>query len=58
MIEKPDPKKTALLIIDPHNDFLSSGGVVWDEVGNGVKETKVVEHLVELRNIRKGETRV
>jgi nicotinamidase-related amidase len=41
-------KKTVLLIIDPQNDFLSEGGVVWDLVGKGVKETNVVEHLVEL----------
>lgn len=45
-----DPKKTALLFIDPQNDFLSEGGVVWDLVGKGVRETKVVEHLVGLRN--------
>lgn len=42
-----NPKNTALLIIDPQNDFLSEGGVVWDLVGKGVKETKVVENLVE-----------
>ena len=41
---------TVLLLIDPQNDFLSEGGVMWDVVGEGVKKTKVVEHLVELRN--------
>ncbi|MCH8065814.1 MAG: cysteine hydrolase [Chloroflexi bacterium] len=45
-----DLSRTALLIIDPQNDFLSEGGVGWDLVGEGVKNTKVVEHLVELRN--------
>ncbi|WP_406658315.1 cysteine hydrolase [Methanolobus sp. ZRKC2] len=44
-----DLKKTALIIVDPQNDFLSEEGVVWDLVGEGVKETKVVEHLVELK---------
>ena len=48
-----DLKKTALLIIDPQNDFLSEGGVAWDLVGKGVKETKVVEHLIELRKMAK-----
>ena len=48
-----DPSRTALLIIDPQNDFLSEGGVVWDLVGEGVKNTKVVEHLIELRNAAK-----
>jgi hypothetical protein len=35
-----DPRKTALLIVDPYNDFLSEGGKLWplikavaDEVG-------------------------
>jgi len=49
MSSKIDRNKTALLIIDPQNDFLSEGGVVWDLVGKGVKDTKVVENLVELK---------
>ncbi|MDX1534124.1 MAG: cysteine hydrolase [Thermoplasmata archaeon] len=51
-----DPLKeghTAVLITDPQNDFLSEGGVVWDLVGEGVKETKVVEHLVAIREAAK-----
>jgi nicotinamidase-related amidase len=28
-----DLRKTAVLIIDPQNDFLSEGGAVWDLVG-------------------------
>ena len=44
-----DLSRTALLIIDPQNDFLSEGGVGWELVGEGVKNTKVVEHRVELR---------
>lgn len=50
MSDKLDPKTTALLIIDPQNDFLSEGGAVWDLVGKGVKETKVVELLVQLKH--------
>ncbi len=49
-MEQLDPARTAVLIIDPQNDFLAEGGVVWDLVGKGVKETRVVEHLVDLRN--------
>ena len=41
---------TALLIVDPQNDFLSEGGIMWDVVGERVKNTRVVAHLVELRN--------
>ncbi|AKB25571.1 Isochorismatase [Methanosarcina sp. MTP4] len=42
-----------MLIIDPQNDFLSEGGVVWDLVGEGVKENHVVEHLVQLKQTAK-----
>lgn len=48
-----DRSRTAVLIIDPQNDFLSEGGVAWPLVGDGVKNTKVVEHLVELRSAAK-----
>ncbi len=50
---KLDRSRTALLIIDPQNDFLSEGGVAWPLVGDGVKNTKVVEHLVDLRSAAK-----
>jgi nicotinamidase-related amidase len=53
ILSKLDLTKTALLIVDPQNDFLSEGGVVWDLVGKGVKETQVVEHLVELKKTAK-----
>lgn len=43
-----DPKSTALVIIDPQNDFLSEGGVVWDLVGEQVVARKVVEKLTSL----------
>ena len=39
-----NPKSTALVIVDPQNDFLSEGGVVWDLVGK-----QVVEHIVPAR---------
>lgn len=48
-----DPAKTGVLIVDPQNDFLSEGGAVWDLVGEGVNETKVLEHLVDLRKAAK-----
>ena len=43
-----DPGTTALVIIDPQNDFLSEGGVVWDLVGEGVVENQVVDKLKSL----------
>lgn len=46
-----DLKRTALVIIDPQNDFRSEGGAVWDLVGDIVKENQVVPHLVQLRQV-------
>ena len=43
-----DPKTTALVIIDPQNDFLSEGGVVWDLVGDLVVKNQVVDRLSSL----------
>ena len=40
-----DSKSTALVVIDPQNDFLSDGGVVWDLVGEGVVKNRVVDKL-------------
>ncbi len=39
---------TAVLIIDPQNDFLSEKGVVWQLVGESVKENRTVEHIEDL----------
>ena len=39
------PERTALLVIDPVNDFLSEGGAGWDLVKNTVRKHDVVGHL-------------
>ena len=39
------PERTALLVIDPVNDFLSEGGAGWDLVKHTVKLHDVVGHL-------------
>ena len=44
-MEKVDPRITALVIIDPQNDFLSEEGVVWDLVGDLVVKNQVVDKL-------------
>lgn len=49
-----NPKATALVIIDPQNDFLSEGGVVWDLVGELVVKNKVVDRLKALIAKAKG----
>jgi nicotinamidase-related amidase len=39
------PNRTALLLIDPVNDFLSEGGAAWDLTKNTVKMNNVVENI-------------
>ncbi|MBW3624334.1 MAG: cysteine hydrolase [Armatimonadetes bacterium] len=39
------PDRTALLVIDPVNDFLSEGGAAWEMTQTTVKMVDVVSHL-------------
>ena len=43
-----DRNNTALVIIDPQNDFLSPQGVAWGVVGESVTENKTVENIDSL----------
>ncbi len=45
---KVDPYRTALVITDPQNDFLSPKGVTWGVVGKSVTENKTVENIDKL----------
>ena len=42
------PGKTALVITDPQNDFLSPDGVTWGVVGKSVEENRTVENIESL----------
>ncbi|CAB9499614.1 Isochorismatase family [Seminavis robusta] len=42
---KFDPSTTALVVIDPQNDFLSENGVAWGVVGESVVENNVVDNI-------------
>ncbi len=43
-----DPDRTALLVIDPVNDFLSEGGAAWELTKSTVTKHDVVGHLRQL----------
>ncbi len=43
-----DPVRTALVITDPQNDFLSPEGVTWGVVGESVTENNTVENIEAL----------
>lgn len=40
--------RTALVITDPQNDFLSEDGVAWGVVGESVKRNHTIEHIDQL----------
>jgi len=39
------PDRTALLLVDPYNDFLSDGGKVWPRVKDVAEEVDLLNHL-------------
>ena len=47
------PSNTALVVIDPQNDFLSPDGVTWGVDGKNVKENNTVENIDNLFKIAK-----
>ena len=42
------PGRTALVVTDPQNDFLSPDGVTWGVVGRNVEENRTVENIEAL----------
>lgn len=50
--KSPYPKgNTALIVVDPFNDFLSKGGLAWPLVKANVKQLRMIEHAESLLNI-------
>ncbi len=43
-----EPGRTAIVITDPQNDFLSPDGVTWGVVGKSVTANKTVENIETL----------
>ena len=50
---------TALLVIDPYNDFISEGGKIWDRMRGVAEANKCVPHMLQVLNAaRKAKLRV
>jgi nicotinamidase-related amidase len=50
---------TALLVIDPYNDFISEGGKLWDHIRAVAEANDCVAHMLQILNAaRKAELRV
>ena len=43
-----DKQHTALLVIDPYNDFISEGGKVWDRLQAVAEANRCVPHMVQV----------
>jgi nicotinamidase-related amidase len=40
-----DPSTTAILLVDPYNDFISEGGKLWPRVKAVAEEVQLLDHL-------------
>lgn len=45
-----DKDVTALLIIDPYNDFISEGGKIWDRIKNVAEANNCVPNMADVMN--------
>ena len=54
-----DKAVTALLVIDPYNDFISEGGKLWDRLKTVAEVNHCVPHMLQVLNAaRNAELRV
>jgi ureidoacrylate peracid hydrolase len=45
-----DQTLTALLVIDPYNDFISEGGKIWDRLKGVAEANQCIPHMVQVLN--------
>ena len=56
---KFDKEITALVVIDPYNDFISEGGKVWDRLKGVAEANRCIPHMLQVLNAaRNAELRV
>src|SRR6201996_527992 len=54
-----DKEITALLVIDPYNDFISEGGKIWDRIRAIAEANDCVPHMLQVLNAaRKANLRI
>ena len=47
---KFEKESTALLVIDPYNDFISVGGKIWDRIKNVAEANNCVPNMLDVMN--------
>ena len=50
MAEVYDREITALLVIDPYNDFISEGGKIWHRIRAVAEANNCVPHMLQVLN--------
>jgi ureidoacrylate peracid hydrolase len=45
-----DKALTALIVIDPYNNFISEGGKVWDRLKGVAEANNCVSHMMQVLN--------
>src|SRR5215470_12367460 len=46
----PEKELTALLVIDPYNDFISEGGKIWGRLKAVAEANRCVPHMLQVLN--------
>jgi nicotinamidase-related amidase len=46
-----DKQLTALLVIDPYNDFISEGGKVWNRLKEVAEANNYIPHMLQVLNV-------
>ena len=46
-----DKQFTALLVIDPYNDFISEGKKIWDRLNGVAEANKCVPHMMQVVDV-------
>ena len=49
-----DKQATALLVIDPYNDFISEGGKVWNRIRTVAEANRCVPNMLQVLNAARG----
>ena len=47
-----DPQRTAILLVDPYNDFLSEGGLLYDRSRETLEANNAIENMKSLLRLR------
>jgi ureidoacrylate peracid hydrolase len=51
---KFDKEITALVVIDPYNDFISEGGKLWDRIKRVAEANQCVSHMKQVLDVARG----